>query len=130
MRTRGQQRAEYALKEITRDDFPADREDFKTFSAGAPTMILKNGFGQALAFWLAKGTDKHLKLIEDDKHIILLRIVLRWLIMKNFVSAQNEREFLEKISKMDQKPYLTCQQETLKLLEWVKRFANADLGGA
>lgn len=129
MRTMGQKRAEYALKELTDNNFPCDRKDFKTFSAGAPSVILKNGFGQALAFWFAKGTDKNLRIKEDDKHIFLLRSVMRWLVTNNFIQATDEKSFLKKLSEIDQKEYLTCQQETLKLLEWVKRFANADLGG-
>ena len=125
IRTLSQKRAEYSLKEVL--DLKCNRKDFMTFSAGAPSMILKNGFGQTLAFWLSKGSDKDLKLKENDKHIILMRIVMRWLLLNSLINAQDEKTFLLKITEMSQKEYLLCQQETLKLLEWVKRFANAEL---
>ena len=63
MRTLGQKRAEYALEKVL--DIPADKKkDFKSFSAGAPSMILQNRFGQTLAFWLSKGAEKHIALFD------------------------------------------------------------------
>lgn len=124
MRTLGQKRAEFALNEVLKIDGNI-KKDFKNFSAGAPSMILQNGFGQALAFWLSKGTDKHIKLFD---------IVMEWLSYDNgkdvknpFASKKERREFIKELSEMDQKHYLTAQKETLALLEWVKRYANAGL---
>ena len=135
MRTLGQKRAEYALEKVL--DIPADKKkDFKSFSAGAPSMILQNGFGQALAFWLSKGTDKELKIKEDDKHITLFDMIWKWLyyekddVKNEFVDkdkAKTRTEFIGGLSKMDQDKYLAAQKETLALLEWVKRYANAGL---
>ena len=70
MRTLAQKRAEYALKETLASRTKVDKDKFKSFTAGAPAMILQNGFGQALSFWLAKG---------KPEHIILLDILTRWL---------------------------------------------------
>ena len=39
----------------------------------------------------------------------------------------SSKDFLEAISTMKQTEYMAAQKETLALLEWVKRFANADL---
>jgi len=118
MQTLGQQRAEFALERITislankNKDF---KKEFKSFSAGVPSMILMNGFGQALAFMVAKN---------DEKHRIVFSILKKWLIQKGFVnSASNTRDFLLNIAQMDQKEYLAAQKETLALLEWVKRYA-------
>jgi len=124
MRTLGQKRAEFALEKIA--NIPAEKKDrFKPFSAGAPSMILQNGFGQALAFWIAKG---------KDEHTAMFNIVKEWLSYKHndvhnrFVKeTTSHREFLEAISGMEQSEYITAQKETLALLEWVKRFANAGL---
>ncbi len=125
MRTMGQKRAAYALEKVT--SISRNTGEFKTFSAGAPTMILKNGFGQALAFWLAKGKPHHIDMFD---------IVVGWLSYNNnddvnntFATHTDPELFLREIAGMRQKKYLRCQEETLKLLEWVKRFANADLGG-
>ena len=125
MRTLGQKRAEYALDKVL--NIQCDKEKFKNFSAGAPSIILQNGFGQALAFWLSKGTDKHIAIFEMIKD---------WLSYENgdvkneFVEkdkAKTRTDFIKQLSCMDQIKYLTAQKETLALLEWVKRYANAEL---
>ena len=136
MRTLGQKRAEYALEKVLAIPEGKKKQDFKPFSAGAPSLILQNGFGQALAFWLSKGTDKELKIKEDDKHIALFDMIWKWLpyekddVRNEFVDkdkAKTRTEFIRQLSKMDQDKYLAAQKETLALLEWVKRYANAGL---
>lgn len=135
MRTLGQKRAEYALEKVLAIP-EGKKKDFKSFSAGAPSMILQNGFGQALAFWLSKGTDKNLKIKEEDKHIVLFDMIWKWLphekddVKNRFVEkdkAKTRTDLIRQLSGMDQIKYLTAQKETLALLEWVKRYANADL---
>lgn len=117
MRTLGQKRAEFALNEVI--NIPQDKkEKFIPFSAGAPSMILQNGFGQALAFWIAKG---------NDEHMMMLNIVQKWLCNNNLAQGQSKTDFLRNLSQMEQTTYLTAQKETLALLEWVKRFAKAEL---
>ncbi len=124
MRTLGQKRAEYALKKVLA--IPEDKKkDFKSFSAGAPSIILQNGFGQALAFWLSKG---------KDKHIAIFDMIKDWLsyekgdVKNSFVKkTEKSADFIRELSCMDQNKYLTAQKETLALLEWVKRYANAEL---
>lgn len=121
MRTMAQKRAEYALNETLAAKNKVDKDKLKTFSAGAPSMILQNGFGQTLAFWLAKGKPEHMALFD---------ILTRWLKqtdMKNFGECKQTKDYIQKLSTMEQREYLNNQNETLALLEWVKRFANADL---
>lgn len=115
LRTMSQKKAEFALDKAL---INKDNKKFKPFSAGVPAMILKNGFGQSLAFWVAKGKDEHMAMFD---------IVVNWLKRNGFTKSTEKTEFLREISTMDQKQYLLCQQEALKLLEWVKRFANAEL---
>jgi len=125
MRTLGQKRAEYALGKVLAIPEGKKKEEFKSFSAGAPSIILQNGFGQALAFWLSKG---------KDKHIAVFDMIRNWLsyekddIENSFVKkTENPVDFIRELSGMDQIKYLSAQKETLALLEWVKRYANADL---
>jgi len=134
MRTLGQKRAEFALDKVIGLPHSLTKKDFKSFSAGAPSTILQNGFGQALAFWLSKGTDKDLNVKEEDKHIVLFDMIWKWLsyekddVKNRFVGETTTRtEFIKKLSGMDQRKYLSAQKETLALLEWVKRYANAEL---
>lgn len=117
MRTLGQERSEYALDRVMEN---LDVKELKAFSAGAPSMILKNGFGQALAFWKAKAKGK-----ERSEHQIMFSLVRAWLLKKGFASGSTDVEFLKDISTMAQHQYLEAQKETLALLEWVKRYANA-----
>jgi CRISPR-associated protein Cmr5 len=133
MRTLAQQRAEFALNRVLQSmGRVTDKEKFASFVAGAPAMILQNGFGQTLAFWLAKGT-KDGRINDNDKHVILFDIVKDWLSLKdkdirnNFALSGQRVVLMREISEMQQNQYLSAQSETLSLLEWVKRFANADL---
>lgn len=119
MQTLGQQRAAFALEKLTQNLLNKDKdfkEEFKSFTAGVPSMILMNGFGQALAFMVAKK--------KEEKYYIVFSILKEWLIQKGFAnSASNTRDFLLNIAQMDQREYLAAQKETLALLEWVKRYA-------
>jgi CRISPR-associated protein Cmr5 len=130
MRTLGQKRAAFALKQVMENKCNKPKE-FKTFCAGAPAVILQNGFGQALAFWYSKG-----KGSQTDKHQVLLDIIMKWLCCKDgdvkneFVQhCRTTREMVTALSDMNQQDYLAAQGETLALLEWVKRYANALLKG-
>jgi len=130
MRTLGQKRAAYALDEVLNNRCGNPKE-FKTFCAGAPSVILQNGFGQALAFWYAKGQKGR-----NDKHQVLLDIIMKWLCLKNgdvknaFISpCETAKEMVLALATMQQHQYLTAQKETLALLEWVKRYANAVIKG-
>lgn len=121
MRTMAQKRAQFALQKTLEAHGSVDKDKFKSFTAGAPSMILQNGFGQTLAFWLAKG---------KNEHIALFNIVARWLKQTdqiNFKDCTNSKDFIVKLSGMEQMDYQKNQNEALALLEWVKRFANADL---
>lgn len=133
MRTLAQKRAEFALNRVLQSmGRITDKEKFASFVAGAPAMILQNGFGHTLAFWLAKGT-KDGRINDNDKHVILFDIVKDWLSLKdkdirnNFALSGQRVVLMREISEMQQNQYLSAQSETLSLLEWVKRFANADL---
>ena len=118
MHTLGQKRAAFALEKIIENIGHKDekfKNEFKSFASGVPSMILMNGFGQALAF---------IKTKKDEKYKIVFNIVKEWLRKENFVvSLDDDRSFIMEISKMDQKKYLDAQKETLAILEWIKRYA-------
>ncbi|KUJ94890.1 MAG: putative cytosolic protein [Desulfonauticus sp. 38_4375] len=135
MRTLGQKRAEYALKEVLK---AKDIDKFDSFVAGAPAQILQNGFGQTLAFWLSKGAKKNKnsgdkEFNTKDKHIVLFDIIFNWLkykendINNEFIpqNIQRKDELIAYLNKISQEKYLTIQKEVLSLLEWVKRYAQA-----
>ena len=119
--TLAQQRAAFSLKEL--EKLKCDREDFKNFAAGLPSMILQNGFGQVLAFLAAKAK----KFDFDDKHFAAMKVILAWLVDRELLTAGDEKSQIMQISEMEQMSYLRAQRETLSMLEWLKRYANADL---
>ena len=115
--TLGQQRAAFCLEQLV--DINKDiRKEFKSFSASLPSLILQNGFGQALAFLVAKG---------KDKHLAAFKIISLWLVTQNIIEPDERKNILLQISKLEQAKYLYAQQETLAMLEWLKRYANAEL---
>ncbi len=118
-RTLGQQRAEFTLRELVRVD-SEDQDKFAKLTAGLPAMILQNGFGQALAFLMAKGKGKGHQGAAFD-------IMKKWLVNRDLLEDGSNKDFLLNISKMDQTKYLQAQTETLAMLEWLKRYANAEL---
>lgn len=117
-RTLGQQRAEYCLEQLRQ--LHCDAEKFKNFSPGLPSLIIQNGFGQALAFLVAKG---------EDKHRAAFDIIAGWLTHQQLLTPDRHSGILLQISQMEQSQYLHAQQETLAMLEWLKRYANAELFG-
>lgn len=131
MRTMAQKRAGFALQKVL--NIHSDKKDFEKFSAGIPSMILQNGFGQTLAFLLSKGTDKEGKIKQHDKHIEIFDIIKEWLsyqkedVKNNFVKEQGRTKMIDELMKMKVHEYQAAHNEALALLEWIKRFASADL---
>lgn len=129
--TLGQQRASYCLEMLK--NMTCNRTEFKPLSAGLPSMILQNGFGQTLAFLAAKGSevDKKTKVIifkNNDKHMAAFQIISSWLVTRQLLKSDDPPlGILNQISKMHQAQYLHAQRETLAMLEWLKRYANAAL---
>jgi len=130
IRTLGQRRAAFALEQVLHNSCDNPKE-FKSFCAGAPAVILQNGFGQALAFWYSKRKGN-----QTDKHQVLLDIIMKWLcreegdVKNEFIQpCRVTKEWVMALSSMSQQQYLAAQGETLALLEWVKRYANALLKG-
>ncbi len=116
--TLGQQRASFCLEQLK--NLQCSREDFKNFSAGLPAMILQNGFGQALAFLAAKSSGQ-------DKHSATFSIIASWLSERGLIEFKDRVSVLQSVSSMEQDKYLHAQKETLAMLEWLKRYANAEL---
>jgi CRISPR-associated protein Cmr5 len=122
MRTRGQERSAYALEQVCRIPQGKKKEDFTSFSAGVPAMILQNGLGQTVAFLCAKA-----KGDVEDKHYRMVEIIKMWIAQSRGESIADHKDFIRLLSERDQGYYLSVQQEVLRLLEWVKRYANAGM---
>ncbi len=114
--TLGQERSKFALEKVLNIKNSSFASEFRTFSAGAPSMVLQNGFGHALAFWCAKKKSHFDEMFE---------IVRLWLNEKKYLKSSTKEEFFINISTISQSDYLSAQKETMNLLEWVKRYAHS-----
>jgi len=123
IQTKQQKRAAFALKQIKnlKDTKKDDKEfhELANFIVGVPNMILSNGLGQTLAFLLTK----------KDKQKKTFWVIKDWLESDDnsfFTSKSNtEMDFLTQFTTVEQRKYLSMQDETLRLMEWLKRYARA-----
>ncbi len=125
MISKEQQRAEFALARIQEAMTSGSGrvpEDFANFIVGTPTMILQNGLGQTMAFLLSKCKGR-----EDvaDKHFFTFRAIARWCERENSQIQSRPMDFLQAVTQLHQGQYLTLQEEALKMLQWLKRYAKA-----
>jgi len=125
-KTIAQDRSLFALEKVS--VLPGDIKEFSKLAANLPAMILQNGFGHALAFLLAKGT-KNGTIQPEDKHIKSFEIIVEWLKRRGIINSDqtNKKDAITELANMEQNKYLLAQEETLHLLEWVKRYSAADI---
>lgn len=119
MQTKQQERAKYALEAIESlmEGNGKLSKELATFIVGMPNMILSNGLGQTMAFLLSKGGGKYRQVYESMKG---------WLVEnKNISNKGSDIAFLTQFNEIDQAAYLKAQRETLRFLEWFKRYARA-----
>ena len=126
MISKEQKRSDFALKQL-KDTFSNDgdltiKKDIANFIVGAPTMILQNGFGQTMAFLLSKCKGKTEK---KDKHFFTFTTIAMWSERINEKVPSERSGFFEAVSKLEQTDYLKLQEEALKMLQWLKRYARA-----
>lgn len=119
LKTLEQERADFAWNRITEIKQTNSQDKYKSLVRGFSSMILQNGLGQALAFLKAKGKEEHNKLYEH---------INSWLKQK-FEQNNNNFDILNKIITEDSTKYRLYTKETLALLVWLKKFAEAELSG-
>lgn len=126
VQTKQQKRAAFALESL-QDKVKQDNVEKKlaTFIVGMPNMILSNGLGQSLAFLKAKGKGEH-------KFVFC---VIKKYLCENYEDVfgkpaqdnfqDDDFNFLKKFTEISQGDYIKMQDETLRMLEWLKRYARA-----
>ncbi len=126
MISKEQKRSDFALEQL-KNTFSNGgnltiKKELANFIVGAPTMILQNGFGQTMAFLLSKCKGK---TDINDKHYFTFRTIARWSERINGKVPTEKSGFFEAVSKLEQTDYLKLQEEALKMLQWLKRYARA-----
>ncbi|MHA2641765.1 MAG: type III-B CRISPR module-associated protein Cmr5 [bacterium JZ-2024 1] len=123
-KTLDQQRARQAwenIQEVVRKDGGDLKKKYGGLARKVPFLILTNGLGQTLAFLRAKGKDK-----PEDAHHLIYGHISRWT-MSQIPSQGSEKDLLKWVLSADSASYRRASVEALAFLNWLKRFAEAEL---
>lgn len=124
MNSMEQKRSDFALAQINEGMNGSKNisSDLATFIVGTPTMILQNGLGQTMAFLLAKCSGEQ---NPDNKHYFTFNAIAQWIRHVKPGISTDPMEFFTAVSNLEQQDYLILQDEALKMLQWLKRYAKA-----
>ncbi|MBW2118388.1 MAG: type III-B CRISPR module-associated protein Cmr5 [Deltaproteobacteria bacterium] len=102
--------------------------EYKSLARSAPTYILVHGVGQLLAFLKAKGYEKG-QPSTNKVHAWLYQHISSWVCRE--LDWGHDADLLTKLIEEDAttSQYRRATIETLAYLEWLKRFAEAELRG-
>lgn len=120
IQTKQQKRAEFALKSLDKYKDSGVPSGHATFIVGMPNMILSNGLGQSLAFLKAKSSKKEIEFVFG-----ILKSYLQKEFSSSFADIKDDFDFLSRINSISQSEYIKMQEEVLRMLEWLKRYARA-----
>ncbi|MFZ1466276.1 MAG: type III-B CRISPR module-associated protein Cmr5 [Anaerolineae bacterium] len=122
-----QRRANYAWQRIDEVKKKGFAKKYGQLARGAPADVQTNGLGQTLAFWRANGFKAG--KAQQNEHAQLLQDVSRWVMEERF-HWSHEKGLLGWITgdNATTDGYRQATVETLALLVWLKRFAEAELG--
>lgn len=114
--TQEQERAKRAWKNV-HDDVKGKgfAREYKALVTAAPADIQTNGLGQTVAFWRSKG---------KSHHETLYRHVSDWVMQE--MDAPRDG-LIRWITQIDSRRYRQTTVEALAFLNWLKRFAQAEL---
>jgi CRISPR-associated protein Cmr5 len=99
---------------------------YRSLARGATADLQANGLGQTLAFWRAKGYENGRRK-RDSEHAVLLEHVSDWL-RKEVPEISGSDNVVEWIAtKATTNDYRRATVEAIAFLNWVKRFAEAEL---
>lgn len=133
-RSKEQERAKAAwacVDNVRKNGRNKDGESFAdkygSLAQSAPADLQMNGLGQTLAFWRAKGYEKGNPKKGDNEHAHLLADVSKW--VGKQIKGDENLELLEWIIKeANTNDYRQATAEAMAFLQWLKRFAEAELG--
>jgi CRISPR-associated protein Cmr5 len=122
IQTLEQERAKYAYEKVCS---VSTNSKYKPLVKGFSTMIMNNGLGQALAFLKAKG---------DNHHISLYNHINGWFNSDKCKINLNENgdtrdDLLSAIQNHSSEKYRYYTQETLDLINWLRKFVDAEIEG-
>jgi CRISPR-associated protein Cmr5 len=121
-----QKRANYAWQQINDVKGKGFAKKYGQLARSAPADVQTNGLGQTLAFWRANGFKAG--KAQQNEHAQLLEDVSQWVMEERF-HWSHEKGLLGWITGNGATTdrYRQATVETLALLVWLKRFAEAEL---
>lgn len=126
LKTLEQARAEWAWGCIQKiaNKSPEIKKKYGSLARKVPMLVLTNGLGQTLAFLKSKGKDQ-----EEDAHTILLCHLSEWVLRRLGVPESWRGDLLKWVLRQDSNSttYRHATLEALAFLNWLKRFAEAEL---
>lgn len=124
LRSLEQERARFAWERIIaakkrNNDFA---QKYGQLARSAAADVQTNGLAQTLAFWKAKGKGK-----QDDEHQVIYQDVSEWVL--NRIGVSKVKELLPWIMHegTTTNQYRQATAEAMAFLQWLKRFAEAEL---
>jgi CRISPR-associated protein Cmr5 len=121
-RTKDQERALFAMEKVL---IPSVTEDEKgkyaTLIRKLPAMVIHNSLGQSLAYLLAD--DEGNKTKPSWK---LYKCIEEWVCGKMKIYDPRQ-DFMKSLMEGERQEYIHAQNETLSLLTWMRKFADAYL---
>ncbi|GAB4483282.1 MAG: hypothetical protein Kow0088_26420 [Anaerolineales bacterium] len=124
LRSLEQERARFAWERIIaakkrNNDFA---QKYGQLARSAAADVQTNGLAQTLAFWKAKGKGK-----QDDEHQVIYQDVSEWVL--NRIGVSKVKELLPWImhERTTTNQYRQATAEAMAFLQWLKRFAEAEL---
>ncbi len=137
-KTLEQKRANYAFNKIKEVSGKSYEKDFSSLIGRLPTLILTNGLGNILSFLFSKGKEQHLFAIaiisnwlfnETDLKVVKGEFKEEW--FNNLEKLKNKENIAKILNPIileaETEKYMFATEETLRLLNWLKRFSEAML---
>ncbi|ASJ09261.1 type III-B CRISPR module-associated protein Cmr5 [Thermococcus siculi] len=139
LRSIEQERAKFAYKKVLKVKKENEKDTktqsrYRSYVESAPIMILTNGLGQTLAFYLSK-LEKPVNVFykdinpedftkaESKAYAYLYRHLSEWLV-KEVTGGEDPLQYYIKKSGMDA---ILLTEEAIAFLNWLKKFARAML---
>ena len=120
-RTLEQERAAFALANVERVKAGEQKAKYKTQLLKLPSRLHSNGLGQTVAFYLSAGSDK--------PEWEICQWLEAWLGERHRGIYKGRESLIHNIAKQDEDRYREASAEARALAVWLKRFAEAFIGG-
>ena len=126
-------RAEIAFRFAKAGAGISKRKDYRSHVRKFPSLVLTNGFAQAVAFAYSKAGQKEVENLRDpasppndaDPWALLYRQIEQYLRSSPFVSIRSDKSLMDHLVEMESPQYRMVEQDVLAFCNWLRRFADA-----